>query len=471
MNTTYKHLHPLRSFAVFVCLIAALNIVSGCSKDSSLLNSNPAGINKENHDNKGINKVDHVIVIYMENHSFDNLYGEFPGANGLANATPLQYTQIDTATGTPYATLPWSDPSFVPIPVLPNAPFDIGTLKPIGQTTRDLVHKFYQEQNQIDGGKMDHFAAISDAKGLSMGYYHTAQLPMNALLSDIKDYTLCDNFFHSAFGGSFLNHIWLISAQTPRWTGAPSSMVSVLDAKGNPIVDKNLTPDYYVVNTSFTVNNPHPSTANPATLIPNLTFPTIGDKLSDKGITWAWYSGGWNDALAGHPGPLFQFHHQPFAFFANYADGTQAKAEHLKDEADFNIALANGTLPAVTFLKPYGIDNEHPGYTDVLTGDTDLVDLVKRINASSVWKDCVVIITYDEHGGFWDHVAPPVIDRWGPGSRVPGIIISPFANKGIDHTQYETESILSFIEKRWGLTPLGTRDAAADPFTNALKWE
>jgi phospholipase C len=268
--------------------------------------------------------------------------------------------------------------------------------------------------------------------------------------------------------------MWLIAAQTPQWTSAPSSLFTTLDAHGNPILDKNLTPDGYVVNTTFTVNNPHPSTTPSSQLLPNLTFPTIGDELTAEDVSWAWYSGGWNDALAGHPGSLFQFHHQPFAYFANYADGTAAKAEHLKDEAEFNTALANGTLPEVSFIKPYGIDNEHPGYTDLLTGDNYLADLVNRIKASSIWKDCVIIITYDEHGGFWDHVAPPVIDRWGPGSRVPGIIISPFAKQGnnhVDHTQYETASILAFIEKRWGLAPLGTRDAAADPFTNALKWD
>jgi phospholipase C len=82
----------------------------------------------------------------------------------------------------------------------------------------------------------------------------------------------------------------------------------------------------------------------------------------------------------------------------------------------------------------------------------------------------VIIITYDENGGFWDHVAPPVIDpKWGPGTRVPGIIISPFARKSyIDHTQYETVSILSFIEKRWNLSPLADRDRNANPFENAF---
>jgi phospholipase C len=421
----------------------------------------------------GINKVNHVIVIYMENHSFDNLYGEFPGANGLSNATSTQI-QMDTATGQPYAYLPWSDTSFHPTPSLPNKAFAIDPLKANSLKTGDLVHRYYQEQNQIDGGKMDKFAAISNAKGLSMGYYHTIQLPMNQIA---QQYTLCDNFFHSAFGGSFLNHIWLIAAQTPQWTGAPAKMLSVLDAKGNPKTDRNSTPDYYVVNTSFSVNTPHPNanSTDPATLIPNLTFKTIGDELSAGNVSWAWYTGKWNIMTSGTPASsadssYFQFHHQPFIYFANYADGTQAKKDHLKDETDFDAAVANGTLPAVSFLKPYGIDNEHPGYADVLTGDMYLAAKINTIKASPIWKDCVIIITYDEHGGFWDHVAPPLIDKWGPGARVPGIIISPFSVPGVDHTQYETVSILAFIEKRWGLQPLGTRDAAANPFTNALKF-
>ena len=91
-----------------------------------------------------------------------------------------------------------------------------------------------------------------------------------------------------------------------------------LDTNGMMTKDGAVTPDGYVINTSFSVNAPHPKTADPATLVPNQTMPNIGDRLNDKDLSWAWYSGGWNDALAGNPDPLFQFHHQPFAFFANY---------------------------------------------------------------------------------------------------------------------------------------------------------
>ena len=414
-------------------------------------------------DEKGLRKLDHIVVIYLENRSFDNLYGEFPGANGLAAATgaPLQ---VD-ATGAPFSTLPVTASSGLPA-TLANTPFAIEQFNPATVPTIDLVHRFYQEQAQIDHGRMDKFALVSDAQGLVMGFYHTANLPLAA---EARNYTLCDNFFHAAFGGSFLNHFWLISAQTPVFPGAPASAVAQLDASGNLVRDGFVTPDGYAINTAFSVNSPHPATVPAASLVPNQTFATIGDRLSAKGISWAWYSGGWNDALAGHAGPLFQFHHQPFVFFANYADGTAAKTEHLKDEQDFVAALRTGQLPAVSFVKPYGLDNEHPGYTDLITGENHVKELIDAVRSSPHWNHTAIIVTYDEHGGFWDHVAPPVADRWGPGARVPTLVISPFARKGaVDHHRYDTTSILALIEHRWGLAPLSSRDAATDPLSGAF---
>jgi phospholipase C len=349
---------------------------------------------------------------------------------------------------------------------LPNAPFDITQYVAEDMKTSDLVHRYYQEQAEIDGGKMDLFASVEDAKGLTMGYYPTAGLPIATLA---QGYTVCDHFFHSAFGGSFMNHIFLVSANVAVFPNAPTTMVAVLNSDGTVKTDGAVTPDGHVVNTSFTVNTPHPATTAAASLVPNQTFATIGDRLNAANVTWAWYSGGWNNALAGNADPLFQFHHQPFAYFANFADGTQAKKDHLKDQTDFTTALSSTDLPAVSFIKPIGEENEHPGYADVATGEQKTVDLINAIKASKFWSSTAIIVTYDEHGGFWDHVAPPKGDEWGPGSRVPAIVISPYAKKGyVDKTPYETVSILAFIEKRFGLTALGTRDAAANPLSNAF---
>jgi phospholipase C len=142
---------------------------------------------------------------------------------------------------------------------------------------------------------------------------------------------------------------------------------------------------------------------------------------------------------------------------------------HLKDEKDFMKDLQNRNLPSVSFIKPSGAYNEHPGYATLVAGQQHVADLVKAVQESPYWSDTLIILTYDENGGRWDHVAPPRGDRWGPGTRVPAIIVSPFAKKGyVDHTQYDTTSILKFIEKRWDLEPLGTRDAAANDLINGL---
>ena len=413
-----------------------------------------------------LDKIQHVVVIYLENHSFDNLYGQYAGANGLSDARTANIIQVDS-NDKPYTFLPpISGTSAFPTN-LPNTYFNIDQYIPNDEITPDVLHRYYQEQLQIDGGKMDKYALYNTSAGLSQGYYKTSLLP---LLGMAQKYTLCDNFYHSAFGGSFLNHMWLIASASPVFPNAPANIVAKLDAKGDLITDGQVTPDGYVVNTSYTVNNPHPASALPADLVPNQTLPTIGDRLSGKNVSWAWYSGGWDSALAGHPDPTFQFHHQPFAYFANYADGTKAKAEHLLDEKYFIAAAKNGTLPSVSFVKPLGINNEHPGYSDVENGESHAVELINDVLNGPDGKDVLIIVTYDENGGFWDHVAPPVIDKkWGPGTRIPAIIVSPFAKRGyVDHTQYETVSILTLIEKRWNLDPLASRDRDADPLENVF---
>jgi len=422
---------------------------------------------------EALKRINHLIVIYQENWSFDGLYGQFPGANGLANAgnTIKQVDKegkalqalprpLDTSTKPPVPDLRFPEQ-------LPVKPYDLAQYVSADQKTGDLVHRFYQNQLQIHGGKMDMFAAWSDNPGLVMSYYDGTDLPEGKLA---RQYTLADNFFQAAFGGSLLNHFWLICVCTPVWPDAPISMVIKLDPNGILAQDNAVTPDGFVVNTAYSVNQPHPENIKERNkLVPAQTMPTIGDRLGEKNISWAWYAGGWNDAIAGNPDKDFQYHHQPFVYFANYADGKPAKAVHLKDEQDFMKDLQSRNLPSVSFIKPIGAHNEHPGYATLLAGQQHVADLVKAVQESPYWSDTLIIITYDENGGRWDHVAPPQGDRWGPGTRVPAIIVSPFAKKGyVDHTQYDTTSILKFIEKRWDLAPLGMRDAAANDLTNGL---
>ncbi len=424
---------------------------------------------------KGLDAIETIVVIYLENHSFDNLYGLYPGAEGLSKAPQAQVTQVN-AEGEPYSHLPRvidtlkkpHEPDRRFPEHLPNAPFPIERYVPITERTGDLTHRFYQHQLQINGGKMNRYADISNAKGLVMGYYDGRQLP---LWSYAQKYTLADHFFAAAFGGSFLNHMWLTCACTPYQPHPPAANTIELNARGEVIKDGAFTVDGYAVNNVLSASAPRsPKADHPDRLLIPQTQPTIGDRLSEKGVDWAWYAGGWSDALAGHPDPTFQFHHQPYVYFARYAEDTQARERHLKDSADFEQAIEDGDLPAVSFYKPLGRLNEHPGDTDLLEGEAHVAGLLKRLEASPQWSHMVVIVTYDEHGGYWDHVSPPKGDRFGPGSRIPALIISPYSLGGrIDSTIYDTTSILKLIEERFEIKPLGERDRKANSLANALK--
>jgi acid phosphatase len=206
-------------------------------------------------------------------------------------------------------------------------------------------------------------------------------------------------------------------------------------------------------------------------------------------VSWVWYAGGWNHALADgrrEPSakraiiynddagsPNFQPHHQPLNYFARFAPGTADRAQHLKDGEDFFSAIDKGTLPQVVFYKPAGRLTEHPSYTDIQSGDIHISGLLERLKRSPQWGNMVIIVTYDENGGYWDHVPPPVGagwgDRWGPGSRIPTIVVSPFARRGfVDHTVYDTTSILKLITRRFDLEPLPGVRANEGDMTNSL---
>ena len=463
----------------------------------------------------GINNIETVVVIYAENRAFDNLYGLFPGANGLQNVKPEDALQRDR-DGSVLSELPpaWDGLTAkgVTPPVtqaqtehLPNKAFAIDDPKgfntPLSVVTRDLWHVFYQNQMQINGGKNDKFAAYADSGGLVMGFYDGSKLPMWDVA---KKYVLADNFFQGTFGGSFLNHFQLVCACIPVYPNADKSpakdIVAAVDPDGVSLTlasnspksalegapkfvnNGQISPDFYAVNTMQPPYQPSgnppakegdPLFADPSK--PNTLPPqhdaTIGDLLSLKGITWAWYAGAWQDALSGGRGipvPNFQFHHQSFNYFVQYAPGTAARAEHLKDGGmggvEFIKDVDAGKLPQVTFYKPQGNLNEHVGYTDAMSGDQHLVDVIAHLEKSPQWAHMLVVITYDENGGFWDHVAPPKGDRWGPGSRIPAFIVSPYAKMGtVDHSLYDTTSILRFITKRFNLpilAGLAERDAA-----------
>ncbi len=480
-----------------------------------------------------------LVVIYEENHSFDNLYGDWGRVggqvvNGLQNAGG-KVTQV-AQDGTPYGCLLQDDVNLTspsPLPTTCTDPahgvaashftnqwFTIddyikptdttcpapgvfapnGVLNGTGQPggcTRDIVHRFYQEQYQLDGGKQDRYVTGSDAVGLTMGRYDTKALPIFQYLhsKSAPNYVVADNFFQAAFGGSFLNHQYLIAARAPLDTGGatPTATNSILDSNGmptkyplytptSPVNDGQLTQkctngqsfSYTLACGNIAVNTVQPSSQPSGggakiPLVDDAVYPNIGDRMSAANVSWNWYSGGWDNAVSGHPGPLFQYHHQPFNYFANYAEGAPGRS-HLQDEKNFIAAAQTGTLPQVSFVKPYGDENEHPGYSSEPDGSSHLVDLIKDIQNGPQAKQTLVVVTYDEFGGQWDHVTPPTVDKWGPGTRIPALVLSAgMVKSGVDDTQYDTTSIMATIERSYGLAPVATRDASVNDLFSAVR--
>ena len=556
--------HRLRRAAHFISSKGALALTTGLLAACSSSNTVPA--NSVSAPALLSQKIQHVIVIYQENWSFDAVYANYPGANGVgvaggANIPQVQWGSVNSSgqcvspsyvsmakmtqqplLGATNNSAPWpcgwvdangnfgianvggSNPDPAWSSTFANGggiavgPFSLTAQDPPTSLTGDITHVFWHQQLQIDNGtletpngSMDKFVAYSSNPGYVFSQYDATSLPVGKIA---RHYVMADNFFHSAFGGSFLNHQWLICACTPVWNQAlPTSNTTTFESFFNPatksFVDSNVTlmpkpqavpgpqsGTYYDVNTTQPANPPFaPGTASDPQIAPiPATVKTIGDLMTDASptVSWAWYSGDWNAALQTNAaanvcfrpsvsggvtnsppgtGDCFQFHHQPFNYYARWSSDPVQKAAHLQDESNFLTALQNNALPAVSFIKPVGVNNEHPNYSELATGQAHVQMLMQAICNSPYWQNSVVIITYDENGGRWDHVVPPVIDQWGPGTRVPAIIASPYAKAGyVDHTQYETVSILSFIEQLFGLPHLGTRDTNANPLSNAFNF-
>ena len=500
--------------------------LSACGNTNEAPGSKPVArpITAQELDKALHDQVKTVVVIYAENRSFNNLFADFPGVEKPLSALNPTDAQQRDRDGSLLTTLPpaWGGvlqvgpqsvdgvtyPSEVQFQQnLPNAPFALKGPNaedlPLSLVTRDLWHVFYQNQMQINGGKNDNFVAWGDSGGLVMGYY--AQSRYSLRLWDVaKEFVLCDNFFQGAFGGSFLNHQYLISATAPFYPNAAQSVAKAqiatlqsddpTDTRLKPL-DKSpasamtgapqfgpsaLTPDGFGVNTlappywpTWIRDPENPDYSKPD--LPNVLVPQthehIGDKLSKKNVDWAWYAGAWQATLdqfkdsGGIPKiPNFQYHHQPFNYFKKQGPENRAERDKrlrdggLGDESSTNKFFADaqaGKLPAVTFYKPQGNLNMHAGYADVASGDRHIARALKVLQESPQWKNMVVVVTVDENGGWWDHVAPPKGDRWGPGTRIPALVVSPFARKGtVDHTVYDTASILRLITRVFQLETL-----------------
>jgi phospholipase C len=351
--------------------------------------------------------IEHIVTILQENHSFDNYFGTYPGANGL--------------------------PAGVSMPVDPNNP-GAGSVTPwhLGNTTlTDLSHSLATFRDQYNNGKMDSFISALNQRNqdgrLSMGYYDGRDIPYYWNLAD--HYVLFDQFFSSASDGSFANHMYWVAGIPP-----------IVD-HGQSLADK---------------------LAN---------VPTIFDHLQQAGVSWKFYVQNYDPTITYRDmGSVGNRESQviwvPLLNIDRFIDNP-VLASHIVDLSQYFADLESGNLPAVSYIVPSGA-SEHPP-SSLLSGQKFIKNVIQELMRSSAWNSSAFLLAYDDWGGWYDHVKPPQVDDYGYGLRVPALLISPYAKEGyIDNTQLDFTSILKFIEVNWGVDSLSDRDAAANNFLTAF---
>ncbi|HVB28590.1 MAG TPA: alkaline phosphatase family protein [Terriglobia bacterium] len=356
----------------------------------------------------GLKKVKHIVWIIQENRSFDNYFGTYPGADGIQPGTCS--------------------------PVLPGskrciAPFHM----PKDMPPCDLAHRWVIAHAAYDHGAMDGFV-WAEGTPYTMGYYDQRDIPN--YWNYAKHYTLCDRFFSSLMGASLPNHLYTVAAQSGG-----------------------------VINNLFSIKEIEQVLGTPG----GYNFATMVNLFTKANISWKYYeetqpvnpTGKKRDYLA-DPDPKHYSLWNPLPGFKAIRDNP-ADMAHLVALKEYFQDLKKGSLPEVSWIVPMGRDSEHPPASPSV-GMWYVTRLVNALMQSPCWKDSVVFLTWDDYGGFFDHVPPPLVDAYGYGPRVPTLVISPFAKPGhISHRTYDFTSMLKFIEVRFGLGHLTVRDDHADP--------
>jgi len=361
----------------------------------------------------GLTNIQHVVFIVKENRSFDEYFGSFPGANGATTGL--------TSTG---------------------------QVVPLGQTNdampNDICHDWACLLAMMDYGRMDHFdldpTCTQDGRLYCYSQMTQADIPNYFALA--QNFTLADNNFSSLHGTSFPNHVYMIAASSAGFIGQahlptnqslhevgcsadPTSTAQVIDEHGN-------------------ISNQYPC----------VDIQTLGDSLTAAGVSWSEYA----------PGHVI---YNAYEAINHYYNNPTLWAQHMLPYSQFSSDALAGKLPAVVWLSGNN-ESEHPPFS-TCDGENWTIEQINAIMQGPDWNSTAIFVTWDDPGGFYDHVAPPYEDQFGLGPRVPLLIISPYAKAAyISHTQYEPSSVLKFIEERWGLQPLTERDANANDTTDSF---
>lgn len=323
--------------------------------------------------------IENIVVVLQENHTFDNYFGSYPGADGTAGKAIC----IPDAPGSSNCISPFHDSSLTPV---------------------DMNHNWKSARSDYDAGMMDGFV-YSEGNRETMGYYDSGDLPR--YWKAAGQYVLCDRYFTSVMSESAPNHLYLVAGTS------------------GGLVDDRV----------------------PRTL----EFPPVFEQLDAKGVSWKVYG--------------FTKWYESF----KYIQGLPSRSSHFAQAAEFVQDVETGTLAQVSWMIGAPGGDEHPP-KNIQAGQNSVADdIVNAVGSSKYWDLAAIFVTWDDYGGFYDHVAPPQVDKMGYGFRVPCLVISPYARLGlVDSTVYDHTSILKFIEDRYDLKPLSSRDAAADNMAAAF---
>jgi len=461
--------------------------------------------------------IKHVVVIFGENISFDHYFGTYP------NAANTDGTPFTPARHTPKVN------GLTPqlLTDNPNA-YNPKRLAPSQAMTCDQNHNYAAEQKAVNGGKMDKFVENTETDkctgqpilfgepGLVMDYYDGNTV--TAMWNYAQHYALNDNSFDSVFGPSSPGAINLISGQT-------HGVQAVTSVTHEPTTDAYAvqSPDANGIGTMTNDPDPawddcsdknHTADENLATMHGR----NIGDLLNEKGVTWGWFQGGFKPTstqngfavcgqthtnVGGNAVVDYSPHHEPFQYYQSTANpkhlppssvaaiGGTDQANHQYDITDFNAAVGAGNIPAVSFLKAPEYQDGHAGYSDPLDEQRFVATEINKIQHSRQWDSTAIVLAYDDSDGWYDHVAPKIIngshdanldtgvctdarvalggyaDRCGYGPRLPLLVISPYSKANfVDHTRTDQTSVLRFIEDNWRTGRIG--DSSFDSRANAL---
>lgn len=366
----------------------------------------------------GMSSIQHVVFIVKENRTFDNYFGTYPGANGATTGT-MSTGQVVPLGHQPDVTFPW-----------------------------DINHGWNAAVSGMDGGKMDRFDLNDGANvnGNNMAYTQLTQADIPNYFTYAQNFVLADNMFSSIESSSFANHLYMVAAQ------------------GNGSIDMSLPGNGGGSNPAWGCDSPAGFFAilidgqgNISLQPPCWDFQTLADSLQNAGVSWGFYAppaGVWGHNFS----TLDAISHIRYSpLWNNVFPATQ-----------FVTDAQNGTLPAVSWLAT-GLESEHPNLCSICVGENWTVNQINAIMQGPDWNTTAIFLVWDDFGGFYDHVTPPVVDSFGLGPRVPMLVISPYAKAGyISHTQYEFSSVLKFIEELFGLPPLTARDANANDITDSF---